>query len=240
MISPAFFVASMVGFHVEFSHSMYSSKWPYSTPISCTRVTGPSVYWRSSWARALSGSEEAARQMDRIIGLIIFYAPVVMHLYSANTRIKPNLSRVFRYFYAKQKITPIHYYHDYSSVEARFCYSSRKRLGSGRQLSSLLGFAELQDELVRVSANRLVEHFGRAGVRRIGENRTLGVELEARGFDLSAHGRGLDAMQGLGYICGRAQSGGMIENYIYATGLQRTVDGLVKRGDVDRAHELVV
>src|SRR5260221_820702 len=81
MISPAFFVASMVGFHVEFSHSMYSSKWPYSTPISCTRVTGPSVYWRSSWARALSGSEEAARHMHRIIGLIIFYAPVVMYLY---------------------------------------------------------------------------------------------------------------------------------------------------------------
>src|SRR5260370_38282979 len=121
MISPAFFVASKVGFHVEFSHSMYSLKWPYSTPISCTRVTGPSVYWRSSWARALSGSEGNARHMDRIIGLIIFYAPVVMYLYSANTRIKPNLSRVFRYFYAKQKITPIHYYHDYSSVEARFC-----------------------------------------------------------------------------------------------------------------------
>src|SRR3984885_10368576 len=104
--------------------------------------------------------------------------------------------------------------------------------------SSLPRSAELQDELVGVSANRLVEHFGRAGVRRIGENRTLGVELEARGFDLSAHGRGLDAMQGLGYICGSARSGGMIENYIYATGLQRTVDGLVKRGGVDRAHDL--
>jgi hypothetical protein len=62
------------------------------------------------------------------------------------------------------------------------------------QPSSLLGFAELQDELVGVPANRLVEHIGRAGVRRIGENRTLGIELEARGFDLSAHGRGLDAM----------------------------------------------
>src|SRR5580658_1053103 len=110
----------------------------------------------------------------------------------------------------------------------------------GRQPSSLLGFAELQDELVGVSANRLVEHFGRAGVRRIGEHRTLGVELEARGFDLSAHGRGFDAMQGLGYICGSAQSGGMIENYIYATGLERTVDGLVKRSGVDWAHELVV
>src|ERR1700677_410536 len=111
---------------------------------------------------------------------------------------------------------------------------------SGRQPSSLLRFAELQDELVGVPANSLVEHFGRAGVRRIGENRTLGVELEARGFGLSAHGRGLDAMQGLGYICGSAQSGGMIENYIYATGVQWTVDGLVKRGDVDRCHELVV
>src|ERR1700704_2221475 len=128
MISPAFFVASMVGFHVEFSHSMYSSKCPYSTPISCTRVTGPSVYCRSSWARALSGSEEAARHMDRIIALIIFYAPVVMYLHSANTRIKLDLCRVFRYFYAKQKITPIHYYHDYSSAEARFCYSSGERL----------------------------------------------------------------------------------------------------------------
>src|SRR6267142_1351268 len=104
MISPAFFVASMVGFHVEFSHSMYSSKWPYSTPISCTRVTGPSVYWRSSWARALSGSEEVARHMDRIMGLIIFYAPVVMYLYSANTRIKPNLSRVSDIFMQNRKL----------------------------------------------------------------------------------------------------------------------------------------
>src|ERR1700734_4044786 len=101
-------------------------------------------------------------------------------------------------------------------------------------------FAELQDELVRVSANRLVEHFGRAGVRRIGENRTLGIELEPRGFDLSAHGRGLDAMQSLSYIWRSTHSGRMIENYIKATGLQRTIDGLVKRGGVDRPHELVV
>src|SRR5579864_1901366 len=69
MIIPAFFVASMVGFHVEFSQSMYSSKCPYSTPISCTRVTGPSVYLRSSWARASKESEEAARHMDRIMVL---------------------------------------------------------------------------------------------------------------------------------------------------------------------------
>jgi conjugative relaxase-like TrwC/TraI family protein len=33
IISPAFFVASMVGFHVEFSQSMYSSKCPYSTAM---------------------------------------------------------------------------------------------------------------------------------------------------------------------------------------------------------------
>src|SRR5271165_6457282 len=79
----------------------------------------------------------------------------------------------------------------------------------GRRQSSSHRLAELQDELVGVSANRLVEHLGRAWVRRIGENRTLGVELEPRGFDLSAHGRGLDAMQGLGYICGSTQSGGM-------------------------------
>src|ERR1700683_800659 len=110
----------------------------------------------------------------------------------------------------------------------------------GRQPSSLLGFAELQDELVGVSPNLLVEHFGRAGVRRIGENRALGVELEPRGFDFSAHGRRLDAMQGLGYIGGSARSGGMIENYIYATGLQRTVDGFVKHGGVNRPHELVM
>ena len=79
MIIPAFFVASMVGFHVEFSQSMYSSKCPYSTRIYCTTVTGPSVYWRSSWARALSESEEAARHMDKIIVLIIFSSPVVIY-----------------------------------------------------------------------------------------------------------------------------------------------------------------
>src|ERR1700691_4580182 len=104
--------------------------------------------------------------------------------------------------------------------------SSHLAATGGSLQSSLLRFAELQDELVGVSANRLVEHLGRAGVRRIGENRALGVELETRGFDLSAHGRGLDAMQGLGYIGGSTPSGGMIENCIYATGLQRIVDGL--------------
>src|ERR1700733_3426579 len=85
MISPAFFVASMVGFHVEFSQSMYSSKCPYSTCASSTSVTGPSVYWRSSWARAFSESEEATRHVDKIIVLIIFSSPVVKYLYSADT-----------------------------------------------------------------------------------------------------------------------------------------------------------
>src|SRR6266851_5723831 len=57
-------------------------------------MTGPSVYARSSlapaltsWARALSESEEAARHMDNIIVLIIFSSPVVIYPYSANTRI---------------------------------------------------------------------------------------------------------------------------------------------------------
>jgi hypothetical protein len=43
-------------------------------------VTGPSVYWRASWARAFSESEEAARHMDKIIVLIIFSSPVVISL----------------------------------------------------------------------------------------------------------------------------------------------------------------
>src|SRR5882762_1674059 len=94
MISPAFFVASMVGFHVEFSQSMYSSKCPYSTSMLATRVTGPSVYARSSlsccWARALSESEEAARHMDKIIVLIIFSSPVVIYLYSAKELVRRN------------------------------------------------------------------------------------------------------------------------------------------------------
>src|SRR5436853_4591447 len=115
----------MVGFHVEFSQSMYSSKCPYSIAISCTRVTGPSVYWRSSWARALSEKEEAARPIDKIIVLIIFVSPVVIYFYSANTRINLTCPE---YVDAKSKITPIHYYHDYSSVGARFCYSSGKHL----------------------------------------------------------------------------------------------------------------
>src|SRR4029077_4995612 len=104
----------------------------------------------------------------------------------------------------------------------------------------LLWLFEFEDELVRLAPNRRVEHLGRAEVRRIGENRALGVELEARGFELSAHGRGLDAMQGLGYICGSTPSGGMIENYVYATRLQRFVYRPVKRGRVNRPHELVM
>src|SRR5262249_60888459 len=73
MIIPAFFMASMVGFHVEFSQSMYSSKCPYSTRTESNSVTGPSVYWRTSrsWARALSESEETARHTDKIMVRII-------------------------------------------------------------------------------------------------------------------------------------------------------------------------
>src|SRR5882724_7096671 len=96
MIIPAFFVASMVGFHVEFSQSMYSSKCPYSIAISCTRVTGPSVYWRSSWARALSESEEAARNIDKIILLNIFSCA------------------------GESTVPQVHYYHDNSTIRARY------------------------------------------------------------------------------------------------------------------------
>src|SRR3984885_2179882 len=120
-----------------------------------------------------------------------------------------------------------------------FIRRARERV-PGRQPSSLLRLAELQDELVRVPANRLVEHFGRARGRRIGENRTFGVKLEPNRFDLSAHRRGLDTMQSLGYIGGSARSGGMIENHVKATGLQRFVYRLVKRGGVNRPHELVM
>src|SRR5580698_6048904 len=101
MIIPAFFVASMVGFQVELSQSMYSSKCPYSTPISCTRVTGPSVYWRSSWARASRESKDAARHRDKMVVLVIFSSPVVIDPASAKTRIPEHCD-------ARQKLTQIH------------------------------------------------------------------------------------------------------------------------------------
>src|SRR5215470_17034259 len=47
-------------------------------------------------------------------------------------------------------------------------------------------------------------------------------------------------MQCFGHVRGRTRSGGMIENYICAAGLERIVDSLVERCDVDRTHELVV
>src|ERR1700716_761249 len=78
MIMPAFFVASMVGLHVELIQSTYSSKCPHSIAISCTRVTGPSVYWRSSlaaafWVRASRGSARRNRNTTRARS--IFYSP---------------------------------------------------------------------------------------------------------------------------------------------------------------------
>src|SRR5215831_5578565 len=116
MISPAFFMASIVGFHFEFSQAMYSGKCPYSTCMEFTSVTGPSVYWRSfwasasrvsvSWARASSESEEAARHMDKIILLIIFS------------------------FGGEWIIPQVHYYHDNSTICAGFCYSPGERFRS--------------------------------------------------------------------------------------------------------------
>ena len=72
---------------------------------------------------------------------------------------------------------------------AREDVSTLRRLGPlPRGHAHYLRFAELQDELVGVPANRCIEHFSRTGVRRVGQNRTLGVELESRSFNLSAHG----------------------------------------------------
>src|SRR5581483_5949483 len=104
-----------------------------------------------------------------------------------------------------------------SIIEPPHCSAApplRAEHSRGRPPCSLLWFAELQEEPIGVSANRLVEHTGRPGIRRIGENRALGVELESRGLDLLAHSRGIDAMQGLGYICRSALRGGMIQNDI--------------------------
>src|SRR5215471_11612893 len=116
MISPAFFMASIVGFHVELSQAIYSGKRPYSTCMKFTSVTGPSVYWRSfwasasrvsvSWARASSESEEAARNMDKIIVLIIFSCD------------------------GEPTVPQVHYYHDNSTICARFCYSWGERFRS--------------------------------------------------------------------------------------------------------------
>src|SRR5207244_11331884 len=109
-------MASMVGCHVDFSQAMYSGKCPYSTCRSFTSVTGPSVYWRSfwasasrvsiSWVRASSESEEAARHMDKIIVLLIFSCD------------------------GEPTVPQVHYYHDNSTICARFCYSSGERFGS--------------------------------------------------------------------------------------------------------------
>jgi len=71
---------------------------------------------------------------------------------------------------------------------ARRCIDSSTARPSTSRSRPLLRFAELQDELVGVSANRCIEHFGGTGVRRVGQNRTLGVELESRSFNFSAHG----------------------------------------------------
>src|ERR1700685_3730544 len=54
-----------------------------------------------------SESEEAARHMDKIIVLIIFSSSVVIFPDFRNT-LTP------KYSDARQKITQIHYYHDYS------------------------------------------------------------------------------------------------------------------------------
>src|SRR5207302_882100 len=76
----------------------------------------PSVYWRSfwasasrvsvSWARASSESEEAVRHIDRITVLIIFS------------------------FGGEPTIPQVHYYHDNSTIWARFCYPSGERFWS--------------------------------------------------------------------------------------------------------------
>src|SRR5438445_10382254 len=81
-----------------------------------TSVTGPSVYWRSfwasasrvsvSWARASSESEEAARHIDKIIVLVIFSCD------------------------GEPTVPQVHYYHDNSTICARFCYSSGERFRS--------------------------------------------------------------------------------------------------------------
>src|SRR5690348_10187328 len=76
---PAFFKASMVGFHFALSQATYSSKCPYSTYMESICVTGPLEYWGSSLAaglasaaRASNEARDAARHSDAIAVLSIF------------------------------------------------------------------------------------------------------------------------------------------------------------------------
>jgi hypothetical protein len=45
--------------------------------------------------------------------------------------------KISQYSHARQKIPPLHYYHDYGAIGARFCYSWRERFR--RLLSELTG-----------------------------------------------------------------------------------------------------
>src|SRR5581483_8482811 len=89
------------------------------------------------------------------------------------------------------------------------------------RLDGSAGLPEPVNELIRVAADRLVEHLGGMRVVRIAQRVARAVELEARGFHFLLHQHGIYAMQRVGIRRARTSRRHMIDDHVYAAGLQR-------------------
>src|SRR6266478_6746189 len=83
-----------------------------------------------------------------------------------------------------------------------------------------LRLAELQNELIRVSAHVRIEHLGGVRIVLVAQDVARGLELEARRDDFLFHRLPVDAMQGRGVAKTRSGFRRVVAHDVYAAGLQ--------------------
>src|SRR3984893_4525332 len=129
----------------------------------------------------------------------------------------------------------------FRSCMTRCAGTSRVR-GIPSRASCLLRLAELQNELIRVSANARIEHLRGVRIVLVAQDVARGLELEAGRDDLLLHRLPVDAMQGRGVAKPGSGFRGVVEHDVHTAGLQGLeyrlvdVDGL----DVGQVVKVVV
>src|SRR5438309_11908093 len=105
----------------------------------------------------------------------------------------------------------------------------KRRMASG----SAPRLAEAVDELIGLAADAGLDDALAVIVRGMAQQGALGLETEARAFDLLLHRRAFDAVEGGGDGGADALAGFMVDDEIGAAGLQRLEGGgIVDRGAV--------
>src|SRR6267378_5787356 len=115
----------------------------------------------------------------------------------------------------------------------RRCGSTSRARRIPSPANASLRLAELQNELIRVSAHVRIEHLGGVRIVLVAQDVARGLELEAGRDDFLFHRLPVDAMQGRGVAKTRSGFRGVVAHDVYAAGLQGLEYRLVDVDDLD-------